>query len=35
MKKNTDAVLLLLGDGTNFEVLKDEFSKNTNILFPG
>ena len=35
MKKNADAVLLLLGDGTNFEVLKDEFSKNTNILFRG
>ena len=31
MKKNADAVLLLLGDGTNFETLKDEFSKNTNI----
>ena len=35
MKKNADAVLLLLGDGTNFEALKDEFSKNTNILFRG
>ena len=35
MKKDADAVLLLLGDGTNFEALKDEFSKNTNILFPG
>ena len=35
MKKNADAVLLLLGDGTNFETLKDEFSKNTNILFRG
>ena len=30
MKKNADAVLLLLGDGTNFEALKDEFSKNVN-----
>ena len=35
MKKDADAVLLLLGDGTNFEALKDEFSKNTNILFRG
>ena len=24
-----------VGDGTNFEALKDEFSKNTNILFRG
>ena len=30
MKKNADAVLLLLGDGTNFEALKDEFSKNAS-----
>lgn len=35
MKKNEDAVLLLLGDGTNFETLKNEFSKCTNILFRG
>ena len=35
MKKDANAVLLLLGDGTNFEALKDEFSKNTNILFRG
>ena len=35
MKKNVDADLLLLGDGTNFEALKDEYSKNTNILFQG
>lgn len=35
MKKNEDAVLLLLGDGTNFETLKNEFSKYANILFRG
>jgi len=35
MKKNGDAVLLLLGDGTNFESLKSEFSQHQNILFRG
>lgn len=35
MKKNDAAVLLLLGDGTNFESLKNEFSKHQNILFRG
>ena len=35
MKRNADAVLLLLGDGANFEALKDEFSNNINILFRG
>lgn len=35
MKKNEDAVLLLLGDGTNFETLRNEFSQNKNILFRG
>ena len=35
MKRNKDAVLLLLGDGTNFGILRDEFSKYTNILFRG
>lgn len=35
MKKNEDAVLLLLGDGTNFEMLKKEFSNHANILFRG
>lgn len=35
MKKKADAVLLLLGDGKNFDILKDECSKFTNILFRG
>lgn len=35
MKKNDNAVLLLLGDGSNFKTLKDEFSQNKNILFRG
>lgn len=35
MKKKEDAVLLLLGDGTNFETLRNEFSQNKNILFRG
>lgn len=35
MKKNEDAVLLLLGDGANFETLKNEFSEYANILFRG
>ena len=35
MKRNADAILLLLGDGTNFESLKSEFSKYANILFRG
>lgn len=35
MKKNADAVLLLLGDGTYYETLKEEFSKDANILFRG
>lgn len=35
MKKNGDVVLLLLGDGTNFESLKSEFSQHQNILFRG
>lgn len=35
MEKNEDAVLLLLGDGTNFEILKNEFSEYANILFRG
>lgn len=35
MKKNNDAVLLLLGDGSNFEELKNEFSKHKNIVFKG
>ena len=35
MKKKDDAVLLLLGDGTNFETLKNEFLQNQNILFRG
>ena len=35
MKKNDAAVLLLLGDGTNFEALKSEFSQHQNILFRG
>lgn len=35
MKKNDAAVLLLLGDGTNFEALNSEFSQHQNILFRG
>lgn len=35
MKKNDVAVLLLLGDGTNYEALKSEFSQRQNILFRG
>ncbi|WP_279138919.1 glycosyltransferase [Faecalicoccus pleomorphus] len=35
MKKNINTVLLLLGDGNNFETLKNEFSKYANILFRG
>lgn len=35
MKNNAEASLLLLGDGTNFEALKDEFAENDNILFRG
>lgn len=35
MKRNDAAVLLLLGNGTNFETLKHEFSQNQNIIFKG
>lgn len=35
MKKNDDSVLLLLGNGTNFEELYNEYSQNPNILFRG
>lgn len=35
MNKNDAAVLLLLGDGTNFETVKNEFSQYRNILFRG
>ena len=35
MKRNAEAVLLLLGDGTNFDTLKNEFSNSANILFRG
>lgn len=35
MKKNDSAVLLLLGDGKDFEPLKNEFGKHEEILFRG
>lgn len=35
MKRNQEAVLLLLGDGKDFEVLKKQYAKYENILFRG
>lgn len=35
MRRNDDAVLLLLGDGPNLEILQNEFSKYENIIFRG
>ena len=35
MKKRKDAILLLLGDGTDFKSLKEEYGMNTDILFKG
>lgn len=35
MKKSQEAVLLLLGDGKDFETLKKEYGKYSNILFRG
>ena len=35
MKKNQEAVLLLLGDGKDFETLKSQYEKYENVLFRG
>lgn len=35
MKRNQEAVLLLLGDGKDFEALKKQYAKYENILFRG
>ena len=35
MKRNQEAVLLVLGDGKDFEVLKKQYAKYENILFRG
>lgn len=35
MKRSHDAVLLLLGDGSNYETLKTEYAMHENILFRG
>ena len=35
MKRNQEAVLLLLGDGKDFETLKNKYAKYENILFRG